>query len=222
MTDLLTISVWSDIACPWCFVGKARLDAALSQFQSTADAPQVNLSWRAFELDPRPREASTVAYAERLASKYNRGLAEAQEMLDRMTAAIRAEGGEADFNTVIAANTFNAHRLIQWAGSDEVRTDQPDAQHKLTDALMRGYLGHGLNLSVDTDMLAIVNSVDLDQTRASAVLAGDEFGEKVRADEQEAQRHGIQGVPFFVIGQYGVSGAQETKTLLQVMRDASA
>ncbi len=222
MTESLAISVWSDIACPWCFVGKARLDSALLQFQGTPDAPQVSISWRAFELDPRPREASTVAYVERLASKYNRSLAEAQQMLDNMTAAILAEGGDANFDTVIAANTFNAHRLIQWAGTDEVRQDQPNAQHRLTDTLMRAYLGRGLNLSVDAEMLAVVNSVGLDEARARSILEGDEFGDKVRADEQEAQSHGIQGVPFFVIGQYGVSGAQESETLLQVMKDASA
>ncbi len=203
-------------------MGKARLDSALSKFQSAPDAPQVGINWRAFELDPRPREASTVAYAERLASKYNRSLTEARQMLDNMTAAIQAEGGEADFDTVIAANTFNAHRLIQWAGTDEVRRDQSDAQHRLTDALMRGYLGRGLNLSVDAQMLAVVKSVGLNEARARSILEGDEYGDKVRADEQEAQSHGIQGVPFFVIGQYGVSGAQESETLLQVMNDACA
>ncbi|MEM7277907.1 MAG: DsbA family oxidoreductase [Pseudomonadota bacterium] len=222
MTESLNISVWSDIACPWCFVGKARLDSALEEFKSAPDAPTVSVNWRAFELDPRPREASTVAYAKRLASKYNRSLAEAQQMLDTMTAAIQSEGGEANFDTVIAANTFNAHRLIQWAGTDDVQRSQPDAQHLLTDALMRGYLGHGLNLSVDAEMLAIVTAVGLDEARARLILEGEEFGGKVRADEQEAHSHGISGVPFFVIGQYGVSGAQESETLLQVMKDASA
>lgn len=211
---MVNISIWSDIACPWCFVGKANLDAAVRQL--AIDDPKVALQirWRAFELDPRPREPSAQTYVERLAAKYQRSVADAQEMIDTMTQAISDAGGFADFGKVIAANTFNAHRLIQWAGDTD--------QHRLKGAFMRDYLGHGVNLGNEDDLLGVVESVELDRAAAGDVLSSDKFADTIRADEATAEQHGIRGVPFFVIGDYGLSGAQPSATLIEAIRSCVA
>ncbi len=216
----IPVQVWSDIACPWCFVGKARLDKAIKMLIQEDPTIAVHVRWRAFELDPRPREPSTDTYAGRLAKKYGRSVAQAQQMLDTMTDAIHREGGECDFSKVVAANTFDAHRLIQWAGDTDDRGETSNAQHRIKEALMRGYLGRGLDLSSHPEMLALVSEVGLDAKRAREVLASDEFAETVRNDEAHAQQYSISGVPFFVIGRYGVSGAQEATTLVDALKQA--
>ena len=104
-------------------------------------------------------------YVERLAAKYQRSVEEAQQMIDNMTAAISDAGGNADFGKVIAANTFDAHRLIQWVGETDRASEAGDAQHQLTDAFMRGYLGDGINLGRKEDLLGVVESVGGDVTR---------------------------------------------------------
>ncbi|MDN3640344.1 DsbA family oxidoreductase [Simiduia curdlanivorans] len=214
---VIDISVWSDIACPWCFVGKQRLAVAVDQLK--AEGIEVDIRWRAFELDPRPKEKDGAPYVERLAKKYGRSIAQAQEMLDTMAAAIQTAGGPCDFSRVQIANTFNAHRLIQWAGATDRAGETDGAQHRLTDGLMRGYLGEGLDLSSAQAMVDLVDSLGLDAPRAAGVLSSDDFADAVRQDEQLAQQYGISGVPFFVIGRYGVSGAQESSTLMQAIRD---
>lgn len=220
MTTKLPISVWSDIACPWCFVGKANLEEAIQTLATVEPELQPEIRWRAFELDPRPREPSTVSYVERLAAKYQRSVEEAQEMIDTMTQAIAAAGGHADFSKVIAANTFDAHRLIQWAGDVDKSGRTDSAQFRLTDSLMRGYLGDGVNLGNHDDMLNIVDSVGLDRSSAEDVLMSEKFADVVREDERTAEQNGIRGVPFFVIGGYGLSGAQPGATLVEAMQQA--
>jgi predicted DsbA family dithiol-disulfide isomerase len=217
---IIPIEIWSDIACPWCFVGKANLDTAIRELTDEVPELQFSIRWRAFELDPRPREPSTQNYVERLAAKYQRSVEEAQQMIDNMTAAISDAGGNADFGKVIAANTFDAHRLIQWVGETDRASEAGDAQHQLTDAFMRGYLGDGINLGREEDLLGVVESVGLDQSAAQEVLASKQFADVVREDEQMAEQQGIRGVPFFVIGGYGLSGAQPSSTLAAAMQQA--
>ncbi|MFK8028954.1 MAG: DsbA family oxidoreductase [Gammaproteobacteria bacterium] len=216
----IPVSVWSDIACPWCFVGKAHLESAIQQLSVEEPAVQLQITWRAFELDPRPKEPSSLSYAERLATKYNRSVAQAQDMLDTMTNAIRDAGGHADFDTVIPANTFDAHRLIQWAGDTDRSGETSDAQHRITDAFMRGYLGEGLNLAKHEEMLEVVAALKLDRTAAEEVLSTQRYADVVRADELAAEQNNIRGVPFFVIGGYGLSGAQPSEALIEVIRQA--
>lgn len=222
MTMKTPISVWSDIACPWCFVGKANLDAAIGELAKIAPKLQPAVRWRAFELDPRQREPSTQSYVDRLAAKYQRSVEEAQQMIDSMTQAIADAGGHADFAKVIGANTFDAHRLIQWAGETDKISTTNSPQTRLTDAFMRGYLGNGINLGRHDDMLDVVESVGLDRSAAQQVLTSNKFADVVRGDEQTAAQHGIRGVPFFVIGNYGLSGAQPSATLVEAMQQVRA
>ena len=217
---IIPISIWSDIACPWCFVGKANLETAIRELTDEEPELKFDIRWRAFELDPRPREPSTQNYVERLAAKYQRSAEQAQQMIDNMTDAIGNVGGHADFGKVIGANTFDAHRLIQWAGETDRAGETDNAQHQLTDAFMRGYLGDGIDLGRDEDMLRVVESVGLDQSAAEKVLASNQFADVVRADEQAAEQQDIRGVPYFVIGGYGLSGAQPSSTLGAAIQQA--
>ena len=218
----LDVSIWSDIACPWCFVGKQRLEQALAHYAGEPNALPVQLRWRAFELDPRPRVPDNRPYAERLAIKYGRTLTQSQQMIDTMAAAICAEGGDVEFDQICVANTFNAHRLIQWAGSLDRSGVSLGVQQKLTDALMRAYLGRGLNPDDTGQLLKVVRTLGLDELAAGKVLSGDEFAREVRNDEEMAQQYGITGVPFFMIGRYGTPGAQDPVTLLDLLKQAAA
>lgn len=217
--DIVTvsISVWSDVICPWCFVGKAHLESAVRRIAEQSPEIELEVRWRAFEIDPHPSGPPTQRYAERLATKYHRSIEQAQEMIATTTEAIRDAGGHADFDKVIAASAFDAHRLIQWAGETDRSNVTVNAQHRLNDSLMRGYFGDGLDLSNDEEMLDVVATLGLDRAAAEDVLVSKRFADTVRDDERTAQQYGIQGVPFFVIGDYGLSGAQPSEALVELI-----
>lgn len=218
----IPVLIWSDIACPWCFVGKANLENAIKELEADSAGLELQIQWKAFELDPTPREPSKQAYVDRLAAKYQRSVEQAQEMIDNMSLAIRNAGGHADFGKVIAANTFDAHRLIQWAGETDRSGVTKGAQHRLTDGFMRAYLGQGLNLADSDAILALIDSLGLDREVAATVLASEQFADTVRADEHAAEQNGVRGVPFFVIGNYGLSGAQPSATLIEAIRQVQS
>jgi predicted DsbA family dithiol-disulfide isomerase len=202
----LIIDIWSDIACPWCYVGKRRLEAALAQF---AHRSEVDIVWRAFELDPsapRVRDRSQ-SYAERLSRKYGTGAAQAQVMIDRMVATAAQDGIAMRFDIIQPGNTFDAHRLLHLA-------HERDRQDALKERLMRGYLTEGQAIGEPEVLRPLAVEVGLDDAEVSAVLASDRYAAQVRQDEAIARELGISGVPFFVLGgRLGVSGAQPADVL---------
>ncbi len=211
----LRIDVWSDIACPWCYVGKRRLEAALAEFPHR-DA--VELVWRAFELDPTaPRDlGATPPYAARLARKYGASVAEAQQMIDRMTATAAVDGLEFHFERIRPGNTFDAHRLLHLA-------HERGLQDALKERLFRAYLSDGEPIGDPATLVRLAGEVGLDSEQAAAVLAGETYAREVRADEEEARRLGIRGVPFFVFaGRHAVSGAHPAEALLAALTTAWA
>ena len=207
----LTIDIWSDIACPWCWVGKRQLEAAIDPFEG-----EVALTWRAFELDP---SASTEApeqvdYTRRLAAKYRTTPDEAQEMIDRMVAVGRSRGLELRFDRVRPTNTFAAHRLLAWAARFGCQTD-------LEERLFSAYLHEGLAISDHQVLTELAAGTGLDPEAASSVLESDAHAKEVRDDQLLARRLGVSGVPFFLLGgRYAVSGAQPAEVLLAAMRQA--
>lgn len=206
----LRIDVWSDIACPWCYVGKRRLEAALGQFPHRG---RVEVFWRAFELDPAaPRELdASISYPERLARKYATTVAQAQGMMDRMTAVAAEDGLDFRFDRVRPGNTFDAHRLLHLASAHGL-------QDALKERLLRAYLTEGEPIGDATVLVRLASEVGLDADRAQAVLSSDEYGGEVREDEARAAELGISGVPFFVFAsRYGVSGAQPAEVLRGVL-----
>jgi predicted DsbA family dithiol-disulfide isomerase len=207
----MTVDVWSDVVCPWCFVGKRRLEAALATLP-WRDA--VDVRWHAFELDPAAPAKAEGTYAERLARKYRMPVAGAQQMIDRMTEAGRDDGIAFDFGRAQPGNTFDAHRLLQQAAHER-------RQDALQERLFRAYFSEGAAVSDRETLLRLAGEAGLDGERARAVLYGDAWGEAVRADERQAAALEVRGVPFFVLdGRYGVSGAQPVELLRQALERA--
>lgn len=208
----LSIDIWSDIACPWCYVGKRRLERALEKFHAR---DSVRIRWHAFELDPSaPRQSEGGPYAERLAKKYGSSVSEAQARIDNLVSIAKADGLELDFEHVRPGNTFDAHRVLHYAG-------EVGLQGAVKEELLRGYLSEGEAIGEAEVVLRLATRAGLDAERVSSILASDTYAREVRADEAEAQRLGIRGVPFFVLAErYGLSGAQPAETLLRALNQA--
>ena len=209
----LRIDIWSDIACPWCYVGKRRLEQALERFPHKAE---VDVVWRAFELDPsapRVRDRSQ-SYAERLASKYGTQPAQAQLMIDRMVETAARDGLEFRFDRIRPGNTFDAHRLLHLA-------HERGQQDALKERMLRAYMTEGQAIGDRDVLLALAIAAGLEEPEARELLDGDRYAAEVRKDEALARELGITGVPFFVLaGRIGVSGAQPADVLVGALDKA--
>jgi predicted DsbA family dithiol-disulfide isomerase len=210
----LRIDIWSDIACPWCYVGKRRLERALASFPERA---AVDVVWRAFELNPAApvRESNETSYAARLARKYGSSVAEAQSRINQLVAVAREDGVNMDFEHIIPGNTFDAHRVLHFA-------HEQGLQDAVKERFLRGYLTEGEAIGERDVVARLAVDAGLDSERVSALLASDTHASDVRADEAEAQRLGIHGVPFFVIGRYALSGAQPAELFSRALGQAWA
>jgi predicted DsbA family dithiol-disulfide isomerase len=209
----MRVEIWSDVVCPWCYVGKRRFERALAAFEHR---DEVEVVWRSFELDPSAPAERTGPYAEHLAGKYGVPLQQAQEMIDGMTATAAADGVELRFDRARPGSTFDAHRLIHLA-----------ADHGLQDAvqerLMRATFTEGEPVGDHDALVRLVAEVGVDPERARTVLRDGTYGDAVRADEEQARRLRITGVPYFVLDRtYGVSGAQPVEVLVQALEQAWA
>ena len=204
----MRIDIWSDVACPWCYVGKRRLEAALARF----DAP-VEVVWRAFELDPsapRVRDPGT-SYAQRLASKYRTSVSDADAMIQRMTDVAADDGLELRFDRVRSGNTFDAHRTMHLGAERGV-------QDAVAERLFRGYFTEGEAIGEQDALVRLAAEAGLDADETRTMLESDRYAAEVRADEQRAAALGVTGVPFYVIGgRYGISGAQPPDEILRVL-----
>jgi predicted DsbA family dithiol-disulfide isomerase len=204
----LSVEIWSDVVCPWCYIGKRRFENALVQFEHR---DEVEVRFRSFELDPGAPAQAEGAPAERLASKYGMSVEQAEASQAQLSAMAAAEGLEYHLDRTRGGNTFDAHRLLQLAAERGV---QPEAKERL----MRGYFTDGEPVGDHETLVRLVAEAGVDADEARAVLAGDRYAEAVREDEALAARIGIQGVPYFVLGRrYGVSGAQPAELLLEAL-----
>ncbi|HEX2253213.1 MAG TPA: DsbA family oxidoreductase [Thermoanaerobaculia bacterium] len=207
----LPIDIWSDIACPWCWVGKRHLEAAVA-----ATGIAVDRRWRAFELDPEaPREApESVDYAQRLAAKYRTSKQAAQEMIDRMVETGRAAGVEMRFDRIRPSRTFDAHRLLAWARDAGL-------QDALGERLFAAYLAEGCAVSDPETLAALAEEVGLDGSGAAELLRSSRHADTVRAEQRQAARMGITGVPTFVLAdRLAVTGAQPPAVLREAIEQA--
>ena len=215
MNPNVRIDFVSDIACPWCAIGLASLQQALA---STGTAPQVDLHFQPFELNPgMAPEGEDVG--EHLARKYGSTAEQQAQIRDT----IRQRGAAVGFDFKPegrgrVVNTFNAHRLLHWAGLQSAQ-----AQLALKQALMQAYHGRGERVDQDDVLLAAVRAAVLDEAAARDVLQGDAYAAEVRADEQRWQQAGIQSVPAIVInGRHLISGGQPPEVFEQALRRAVA
>jgi predicted DsbA family dithiol-disulfide isomerase len=213
----IRVEVWSDVACPWCWVGKRHLEEAVRSYQADGGGA-VEVHWQAFELNPAaPKNVpSPVDYVDRLAAKYMTTRAGAQSMLDRMCEVGRTCDLEFRFDRVQPTNTFDAHRLLSWAHTVGV-----DLQGRLKEALFVAYMNRGDVVSDHETLIALAADAGLDPDGARAVLSSDAYSDQVRADESRAGELAVTGVPFFYIdGRVGVPGAQQPELLLQALNKA--
>lgn len=206
----MKIEIWSDIVCPWCYIGKRRLESALQQW----DEP-VEVEFRSFQLDPTAPAQSDETLLQHLATKYRIPTSQAAQMMARVTEAASGEGLDFNFDIASSGNTFDAHRVLHLAKSHGKLAE-------MKEAFMEHYFTKGLRVSDHDALTEVATAVGLDEAEVRDVLASDRFTADVKADIDAARSLGVSGVPFFVFdNKFGVSGAQESETFLQVMRQAS-
>jgi predicted DsbA family dithiol-disulfide isomerase len=209
----MDIEIWSDIACPWCYVGKRRFEAALSEFEHR---DEVRLVWRSFELDPeapREREGDRAA---RLAEKYGMTLEQAREAERHLTEVAAGDGLDFRFDIARSGATFDAHRIVHLAGEHGL-------QDAMKERLLRAYFTEGELVGDHDTLVRLAGEVGLSEDEVREALAGDRYGEQVREDELAAGRFGISAVPTFVIDRaIGASGAQPPAALLALLRQGWA
>ena len=207
----MQIEVWSDIVCPWCYLGKRRLEKAIARFEH---ADEVEVVWRSFQLDPGyPKGAAAPVY-ERLAAKYGGSIDQIRAMTDRVKSLAAEEGLAYDFDHSVMANTFDAHRLTHLAKAHGLGP-------QMHERLMQAQLIEGENVDDAETLVRLGAEVGLPAAEVRKVLAGDEYAQDVTADIAQAQAYGASGVPFFVLDRrYGISGAQPTEVFLEALRTA--
>jgi len=210
------IEVWSDFGCPFCYIGKRRLERALESF---SHRDEIELVYRSFELDPGAPKDTESSIHELLAVKYGLSLEQAKESNRNVAQQAQTEGLTYNFDTIIPTNTFDAHRLAHYAG------EQGKAK-EMTERLFRAYFTDSLHIGDWDTLIRLAEEVGLDGAAVREVLEQNTFADAVREDENEARRLGIRGVPFFVLrGKYAVSGAQPLEifqgALLRAWEDLS-
>jgi predicted DsbA family dithiol-disulfide isomerase len=207
------VEIWSDVACPWCYIGKRRFEAALEQFEHRDD---VNVTWRSFELDPDAPHERMGDRAARLAEKYGMSVEQAREAEQQLTGVAAGEGLPFRFDIARSGSTFDAHRLVHLAETHEL-------QDAMKERLLQAYFTEGELMSDPDTLVRMGLEVGLDEQEVRELLDGDRFAEDVRSDERTAGELGISAVPTFVVDRkLGASGAQPPEQLLELLRQGWA
>ena len=195
----MLIEIWSDVVCPWCYIGKRRFETALSQF---AQRDIVQVVWRSFELDPSAPRLRSGTLEENLSRKYGVSMAEAVAMNARVISVAKEVGLEYRLENAKPGNTFDAHRLLHLAA-------ERDFGDQAAERVMHAYFCEAMPVGDRTALTRLAPEFGIPETEALAMLESDAYSEEVRSDEARAAKLGINGVPFFVFdGKFGVSGAQ--------------
>jgi predicted DsbA family dithiol-disulfide isomerase len=203
----MKVEIWSDVVCPWCYIGKRRFEHAVEQFGG-----EVEVVWRSFELDPTAPATREHTASQHLAAKYGMSVEQAEASHAQMTELAAQEGLEYHFEKARGGNSFDAHRLIHLAAA---HGKQAEAQERV----MRAYFTDGVPIGDREALIGLGEELGLEDARAA--LESDDYADAVHEDEVLAQRIGIQGVPFFVLNRrYGVSGAQPADVLVQALEKA--
>jgi len=208
MENKLKIQIWSDIMCPYCYIGKRRIEGALEQFEHKN---AVEIEWKSFQLDSNFIASEDDDMAEHLATKYQKDKQWAQEMMDSMTENAKNSGLDFHFEKAVMANSFNAHRLLHLAKKHNL-------SNELEELLFKAYLTDGKNVNDLPTLTELGLQVGLEINEIEAVLNSDAYAKEVKEDILEAQSIGVQGVPFFVLdNKYAVSGAQHVETFVKTL-----
>ncbi len=204
----MKIKIWSDVRCPFCYIGKRKFEMALEKFDHK---DEVEVEWQSFELDPHLETNSQVNATGHLAEIKGISLQQAKEMQGYVLQAAKEVGLNFNFDKSVVANSFNAQRLIQFAKSKGLGNE-------IEEALFKAHFMDGKNIDDKEALAEIGVGAGLDENETKNMLASDDFAKEVRRDENQAQTFGIRGVPFFVLNdKYAVSGAQSPETFLQAL-----
>jgi predicted DsbA family dithiol-disulfide isomerase len=207
----MKIEIWSDIACPFCYIGKRRFEAALQSFPAS---DKVEVIYRSFELDPHAERDIDHDVHDMLAAKYGMSREQAKAMNANVTEQARSVGLTYRLDDMILTNTLDAHRLIHYAASVGKGIE-------MKERLLKAYFTDSKHVGDRPTLAALAGEVGLDPKETALMLEGDEYIAEVRADEQEAAKLGIRGVPFFVVNRkYGISGAQPTEVFVEALEKA--
>ncbi|GAB3950056.1 DsbA family oxidoreductase [Kribbella albertanoniae] len=209
----MRIDVWSDVVCPWCYIGKRRLEEALAESGDTAE-----IVWHSFQLDPSSTNDDPRDLPTRLGEKYGRDRAWGVQANQHVTEVAAELGLEYHLDQAKSVNTVDAHRLLHLALESGTET-----QGRLKERLLKAYFTDGLPVGDHTTLTALATEVGLPADRVAEVLAGTEYADEVAADQAQALAYGANGVPFFVIDEkYGVSGAQPAEVFREALSRANA
>ncbi len=207
----MRIEVWSDVVCPWCYIGKRRLETALDRFPHR---DRVEVVWRSFQLDPSAPEGETHATLPALAEKYGRPVEDVRQMMRHVEETAAAEGLSYDLENGVSGNTLLAHELIHLAAGHGL-------QGQLKERLLHAHFTEGRSVFDVGSLAALAGDVGLDEAEVRAALADHRYRPAVLEDARTARALGATGVPFFVVDRtYGAAGAQPAELLLQVLERA--
>lgn len=204
----MKINIWSDIRCPFCYIGKRKFEMALEKFEHRN---AVEVEWKSFELDPGLKTQNDVNATEHLAAIKGISKERANEMQQYVKGIANEVGLDFNADKAVVANSFNGHRLIQFAKTKGLGNEAEEE-------LFKAHFTEGKNIDNTEVLLQTAINIGLDENEAREMLASGAFAKEVKQDEMQAQQFGISGVPFFVLNdKYAVSGAQSPETFLQAL-----
>ncbi|MCR3905999.1 MAG: DsbA family oxidoreductase [Tenericutes bacterium] len=204
----MKIEIWSDFACPFCYIGKKRFEQALSDFKHK---DQVEVIYKAYQLNPdAPKEMMKSAY-ESFAEGHGTTVEQAKQRFEMFTKNAKTVGLTYNYDIIQMTNTLDAHRLAKWANQFEL-------EDILTNRLMKAYFTDGQNIADHQTLAKLSKEVGLDEKEALKILSANQYHDQVMAEQQESRQLGVQGVPFFVLNRkYGISGAQQKEYFMQAL-----
>lgn len=211
ITNKMKIEIWSDVVCPWCYIGKRRLEEALEQFPN---GEYLEIEWKSYQLDPEMETDTSLNIHQYLADKKGMTLDQAKAMGNHVAEVAKSVGLTYHFEKTIPVNTINAHRLIHFAHSE-------NKQGEMKERLLKAYFMEGQNLDDFAVLTQLASEVGLDKTKTKDMLETGLYMNEVNHDIMEGRQLGLRGVPFFVFDRkYGISGAQETSVFTNTLNTA--
>lgn len=209
----MKVQIWSDILCPFCYIGKRKFEKALAQFPGK---DSVEIEWKSFQLSPNLVTDTTTSTTYSLAKSKNISIEEAQLMIERVTSIAKNVNLEYDFEKAVVANSYDAHRLLHFAKEKGI-------QNEVKEKLLRAYFVEGKNIADFDSLILLGEEAGLNVEELNLLFKSNKYSDEVAKDIDEAQEIGVTGVPFFVFNRkYAVSGAQEVATFLNVLEKAKA
>ena len=196
----IKIDIWSDIVCPFCFIGKKKLEQAIVKLNLQN---QVEIEWHSFQLDPEFPKGEAIPSSTYLAQRKNFPIEQINAIEQQLTATAKVYGIDFQFEKALSFNTIEVHRLWQWSKT-------LGKSSELKEALMQAYFTDGIDLSKEENVLQVVENCGLDKLEAKSILRSNQLSNEVDEDIYHASQIGVRGVPFFVLNnQFAISGAQE-------------